>query len=572
MSLRDLNTLEDPLIEDGQLTFAGGQASAFEPSILKPNQAAELLNVHLLPTGEARSRYGFHWKATITGAPQGIIFVSSRDPYNNDLQEGLVVFAGTDLYEVDKNYSYTKINNSATELGTDQAFLNVISRHLFVTTKTPGSCSIRTWDLGNVLNKLTDEGIDLTPTVGCPQHASVSRAHMYRLFVADKGDYLYVTNFLPMEGGDENPFAVESQNTEILPVRVGTGEGEPIVSIVPWKGFELIVLKRHSIWWVDTSPLSAVQDNTLEADFTIRQLSGNVGCVAPKSAAVVGNDILFLADDGVRSVAKSQADSEGRLSEPVSLPISDWIERINWQHAHKACAVAFRGKYLLAVPIDDSEDPNVILVYDTRLQAWMVWNGITPVDFAVTEYAGDSSALVILAKDSDGNAAIYEYREPVGLNLYGETYYQDFNGVSYSLKPWRIRTRNFFFEDITLPKQPFDLLLEYVASRVDIDVKLIVDDAKEYYLLENYHLGGEALRLNFRLDENAILGGSALTGGVVVESIFGKAIGRKFAIQIEPSRRQGAVIGPLGLRRVTMTAFALANCPANDGVTDERGS
>jgi hypothetical protein len=58
------------------------------------------------------------------------------------------------------------------------------------------------------------------------------------------------------------------------------------------------------------------------------------------------------------------------LAEPLSSPISDVIERINYNHVSGAVASYFENRYYLAVPLDSSTTNNAVLVYNFINKAW----------------------------------------------------------------------------------------------------------------------------------------------------------------------------------------------------------
>ena len=57
-------------------------------------------------------------------------------------------------------------------------------------------------------------------------------------------------------------------------------------------------------------------------------------------------------------------------SRPLSDPIADIIERINDGAVEKAAGKIFNNRYYLAVPLDDSEYNNAVLVYNLLNEAW----------------------------------------------------------------------------------------------------------------------------------------------------------------------------------------------------------
>jgi hypothetical protein len=106
----------------------------------------------------------------------------------------------------------------------------------------------------------------------------------------------------------------------------------------------LVVFNRNSIHLVANSL-------NLQAAL-VKNLTDEVGCLARKSIIQVGNQILFLSDNGVYAI-NFQDEYNLRGNElPLSETISSNIQNINKENAHKATAVYFDNRYYIAVPMN----------------------------------------------------------------------------------------------------------------------------------------------------------------------------------------------------------------------------
>jgi len=142
-------------------------------------------------------------------------------------------------------------------------------------------------------------------------------------------------------------------------VRVG-GDGDPITGLYSWFGNKLLVFKERSIWAVDANP----QEDP--ADWVVSLISGNVGCISHRSIAAVGADVMFLARDGVRSLAQIQAGTQTDVGLPISAPIGDIMSQIDRSKYQYCDAVYWNNRYMLAVPknLDQVQNSN----YDILLE------------------------------------------------------------------------------------------------------------------------------------------------------------------------------------------------------------
>ena len=166
-------------------------------------------------------------------------------------------------------------------------------------------------------------------------------------------------------------------------IRVGGGDGDPIVAMQPWFDFSLLIFKERSIWMVNADPAQAV------GDWEIKLVNGRTGCVASRSVQQVGADVLFLARDGIRSIKTIEAGAQTDVSQPISTPINDLIGRINQANIGKCTAVYWHNRYLIAVPLDSSTTQDYVFCYHLLAKAWTgYWTGWQPRDWAISAFGG----------------------------------------------------------------------------------------------------------------------------------------------------------------------------------------
>jgi len=164
---------------------------------------------------------------------------------------------------------------------------------------------------------------------------------------------------------------------------INDGGNDRLVALTPWTLNEFVVFMRNSIFYANVG-VGAYQigDPAQESDSYVKSLATDIGCIAKKSVVQAGGGIFFLSDNGVYVANPAGAGSSGTnastpegmrlltLSEPLSSPISDVIERINYNYVDKAVATYFENRYYLAVPLDSSTVNNAVLVYNFVNKAW----------------------------------------------------------------------------------------------------------------------------------------------------------------------------------------------------------
>jgi hypothetical protein len=500
MALHFNDALDDPLAYDRQSSCQGGMVSWARGNLLSTDQASLLMDVDAETDKVTSNRRGFH----LLGEPLGKATGSGQRGawwFDSGNVQLVLVAAGSELYSMDATHTWKLVDPGALPDSTGMAWGAQVGDKFFLSSSTG---NIKAWNATG----LSQGGTFGTPVTDGPAAGGSGSALLYlcaqrfRLFGVNPAvrDEVYCSRFLP---APPIPFTLASQ--PILPFRVGEGEGDPIVAQVPWKGlFGLLTIKAGSVWIVDTSPAgNTTTAATITADFEAQQVSSRVGCVASRSFARTGNDILFLSGDGVRSMARTIADADGAISEPLSLPITDWVRRVNPAALETVNARFWAGRYLLSVPLDNSAVPTHTFCFNIRTGGWMIWTQIEPMAWVTATWRNQPARLCCL--DARGN--LLEWRDWVQPSSVGREDYLDRfqpgEGVETRV-PWRIRTRSLNWGDLQSPKDLDGVEFEFTNSSARIDVDVLPDNGPAVAVLRNEPTGYSGLILPFVLP--AVLG------------------------------------------------------------------
>jgi hypothetical protein len=144
--------------------------------------------------------------------------------------------------------------------------------------------------------------------------------------------------------------------------RFNAGTADYIVGLHSFAEDSLLVFNRNSIHLVQNTI-------NLEAAST-RLLTNEVGCVARKSIKQVGNQVIFLSDNGVYGTQFLDEYNLRGTETTLSEPINETIKRINKEAWEQSVAVYFDNRYYIAVPLDGATENNAILVYNFLNQQW----------------------------------------------------------------------------------------------------------------------------------------------------------------------------------------------------------
>lgn len=146
-----------------------------------------------------------------------------------------------------------------------------------------------------------------------------------------------------------------NQSTNVFKVR--SGNGGKVTWLKMFKEFELIIYKNDSIFVLNMDGATPL------TDWTVKPLSTVIGCPAGRTVCDIGNDHIFLANDGVRLLSRTTFDKL-RVG-VISDPIRDIIDEINQDAIEESCAWFENGLYILNVPTGTSTVPDRTLIWDS---------------------------------------------------------------------------------------------------------------------------------------------------------------------------------------------------------------
>jgi len=488
--------------------FDGGQVSGISPNLIADNAASELLNMTISPNGNLQTRQGIETVSTSFSTANTIQGMFYFDTPNI---EEIIVATGGSLYRYNTGSSTFSTTGGTFVNSTNQLEFAQLNNKLFW---TDGSSNLQFTDgtdnhrQGTKIASITvtNEGgsYNTTPTVtiGTPTAGYGTTATAIATVVNNKVTAITVTNagsgYLTAPsvtitgGGGSGAAATAVISTQLAPTglrliksftnrlfAVGTGEqrntlyasdildpeiwkttnsiivggddGEDIIAIQPFYGFQIIVFKRNKIYLVNVTPSTTVTSGTSvlsltnsAAEWTVQTISNRIGCIAGRSVALVNKDVFFLANDGIRSVSRSLADDFSTVGLTISEPVKDIIARINRSFISTCNATFHNNRYLLAIPLDSATNPSHILVYNSIFNCFEGLWEIAAARMVETSFssgfATNTIKLCIGTTNSRvGHLTDYKDSDSVDIN----TGFQDF-GAGYTS---RVVTKAYEFDD-----------------------------------------------------------------------------------------------------------------------------
>jgi hypothetical protein len=238
-------------------------------------------------------------------------------------------------------------------------------------------------------------------------------------------------NRLVVPTGNEEVRISDLHSTSSFPIlkrlQVGGGESGNITALLPMADDSLLVFKHHSIYSLTGISKESNYDPASDDQLGVSRLTDQLGCAARQTIQVVGDEVIFLSTHGVYALtlhpkgygtvglppqAVVVADA------PISQPIDDVIDEIDFNYSDSFSSVFHRGRYYLFVRLRDSSE--VCMVYNTLLKAWESKDVYTSLQVKKLLAVNDSGGAELFALSGNGGLLRAEQTTD-GYDYYGET-------------------------------------------------------------------------------------------------------------------------------------------------------
>lgn len=334
--------LTDRRVKVTQNDFSGGQNSSDEPAGIGKTQAQLLQNCIITRKGKCTERNGITKLGTANSTTNKILGIFH---YNAGAAlDTLLRARATKIQRLSADFSdWTDITGLTTlTTGLTTNFAQALDR-CFILNGTDNVFSI------DSSFTVTDEGNSNTnfPKTTFAEFATNNRMFASGSLTDSERDYVWFSNALAPQTWvrDTNYFKVRS------------GNGGKVTWLKMFKEFELIIYKNDSIFVLNMDGVTPL------TDWSLKPLSTVIGCPAGRTVADIGNDHIFLANDGVRLLSRTTFDKL-RVG-VISDPIRDIIDDINQDAIEESCGWFENGLYILNVPTGTSTVPDRTLIWDS---------------------------------------------------------------------------------------------------------------------------------------------------------------------------------------------------------------
>ena len=221
--------------------------------------------------------------------------------------------------------------------------------------------------------------------------------------------------------------------------RFNAGEADFTVGLHSFSEDNLMVFNRNSI--------HLISNTTALQSASTKLLTDEVGCIARQTITQVGNQVIFLSDNGVYSTQFFDEYNLRGTETPLSEPINETIKRINKDQSTQAVAVYFDNRYFIAVPLDDALRNNAILIYNFLNKQWESIDSVDSEDWDIENLivAGEGSKRGVYAINQLGGIHKLDSRlqgdDLINVSIGSSNVAKDVKGS--------ITTRQYTFGDMT---------------------------------------------------------------------------------------------------------------------------
>lgn len=357
-------------VEKNQVSFAGGQRDRDHPSLLKPDEASRLVNVEVRESGLGATRRGFRNKTGDCGAQvQGEIYF---DPV--DGAPMIVQVNGGQFWQWEgTGTTWTRIGVTQLNNTSDPVALVILNGTLFAFCGPDDNA--KSWD--GVAADLTDLGDSNTN----PPRGNIACVQAGRICLAGVESTATITN-ARSHIFYSDIFDGTAWNRSTNNKRVPTNGDEPITALATYRKEEHLAFTRNSTHIFDITGATV-------ANFTRQTLDPNIGCVAPKSVVVIGEDAFFVSSDKqVRTIKRTIQDIAFGVSVPITFENPNLFNRIKKTSVNKCAGIFYDNYYILGAPLDTNSFNSSALPFDTLHQKQSS-AGVVPI--CVGEWTGISA-------------------------------------------------------------------------------------------------------------------------------------------------------------------------------------
>ena len=394
-------------------SYSGGLNNSDEPEQLQENEASVLKNAYIDKTGTLKKRAGTLLIGNDTGDTAITGLVGWQE---NDGTKWLVRTTATDIQYYNTSSATWETFDDGFTTGLDTNF-TIANNKMYIFN---GTDNLHSWDGADVA--LNSGVVDLGTAVPQTEFGVFWKNYMFAAGGSTLGGTTYPTRVYFSNLADPDTWTTGTDYFD-----VNLSDGQPITGMAPL-GELLVVFKRRSVYILSGS--SPADWRISSSVNNVQSVDSSIGCTSHRSIVQVGNDLWFMSDDGMRSVRRTEAQSDTPSTGIVTGKVETTVQGMNKSALDKVASTTFNKRVYVAYPTGSNTYNNEVLVAETRHTTedtenphpWVVYTGWNPACWATHipsseialyygEGSGDSLTFQAETGTNDNSAAIdFDYQ------------------------------------------------------------------------------------------------------------------------------------------------------------------
>lgn len=215
--------------------------------------------------------------------------------------------------------------------------------------------------------------VTTTPTpVGASYIGNIFHTHKGRVYAA--GDpaqqmTIYYSDVVSLLGSDYWSQSLSSSSQGgFIDISGSIPDGDVITGITSYKGFLVVLLRNHIIFYSGNDPLDS-------AGLVVAKVIRGIGCLAHDSIQGIGNNTVFLSQYGFKTLEQIAVQGDAAAND-TSVPINNFV--IDEIEKGNAVAADIRSEFVEKWGVYVCTFGNVTLAYHVFFDAWVAWYGVQP--------------------------------------------------------------------------------------------------------------------------------------------------------------------------------------------------
>jgi hypothetical protein len=350
--------------------FSGGMNTRQHPSKIGENQAKEITNIDISTIGELNKRPGsVQIGATIGTDP----IIQLHDYGRQNYTDQLIAVEDTSIWASESEGNFAELKDDLTA-STDIGIVNIKMSGV-----TPDDVMIFQNNQDNpfMIRKASDGNwtlTDLGSTAGTgsdsPPKSTVMGWYGNRLWV-QKNDLLYWADAYASDYSTAFDTVTNS-------FRVPVGKE---MFMAPTRDLGIIVGGQQAIWAIAPSVTPVATDKP-------QPIITDKGCVSKDAWALIGDDIYFFSQDGLRALKRTVQDKVQMGADyAISYLLKDEFEGLNWAYIDRLNMKYFDNKLFISCPTSSTTFKTWI--YYPALNAFSVVDDWKPRCMTIHKISGE---------------------------------------------------------------------------------------------------------------------------------------------------------------------------------------